>query len=186
VPLNSIFTGNILTVADDLLKNDGQKFLEMMEQLAERRMQREQQAAQDLEVDSDADHGEEGDDDDEEDDEEDDDEEDEEEEEVCYAPLSLCSISNLRRRSLRIKRWRRANACFPFSPHACSSNECSRRTAKRLRRSVKCSCFASLRTRTKRPRIARCEEQKKIRKRRTNGGPYLSYLLVVSFLFDGS
>ncbi|KIK34513.1 hypothetical protein CY34DRAFT_17672 [Suillus luteus UH-Slu-Lm8-n1] len=38
--LGSSFTvtgpGNILTVADDLLKNDGQKFLEMMEQLAER------------------------------------------------------------------------------------------------------------------------------------------------------
>jgi hypothetical protein len=89
VPLISIFTGNILTVADDLLKNDGQKFLEMMEQLAERRMQREQQAAQDLEVDSDADHGEEGDEDDDEDDEEDDDEEEDEEEEVCLIPLSL-------------------------------------------------------------------------------------------------
>ena len=89
VPLNSIFTGNILTVADDLLKNDGQKFLEMMEQLAERRMQREQQAAQDLEVDSDADHGEEGDDEDDEDDDEDDDEEEDEEEEVCYVHLSL-------------------------------------------------------------------------------------------------
>ncbi|KAI6952050.1 hypothetical protein KC329_g19291, partial [Hortaea werneckii] len=31
---------NLLTVADDLLKNDGRKFIEMMEQLAERRMQR--------------------------------------------------------------------------------------------------------------------------------------------------
>jgi hypothetical protein len=31
----------ILTVADDLLKNDGKKFIEMMEQLAERRMARE-------------------------------------------------------------------------------------------------------------------------------------------------
>lgn len=30
--------GGILTVADDLLKNDGKKFLEMMERLAERRM----------------------------------------------------------------------------------------------------------------------------------------------------
>ena len=29
---------NILTVADDLLKNNGQKFLEMMEQLADRRV----------------------------------------------------------------------------------------------------------------------------------------------------
>lgn len=37
-------TGGILTVADDLLKNDGKKFIEMMEQLAERRMRREQEA----------------------------------------------------------------------------------------------------------------------------------------------
>ncbi|EEB05410.1 fungal protein [Schizosaccharomyces japonicus yFS275] len=33
--------GGILTVADDLLKNDGRKFIEMMEHLAERRIQRE-------------------------------------------------------------------------------------------------------------------------------------------------
>ncbi|KAI7862174.1 hypothetical protein BDF14DRAFT_135114 [Spinellus fusiger] len=34
--------GGILTVADDLLKNDGKKFLDMMERLAERRMQQEE------------------------------------------------------------------------------------------------------------------------------------------------
>ena len=34
-----------MTVADDLLKNDGKKFLEMMERLAERRMQREEEEA---------------------------------------------------------------------------------------------------------------------------------------------
>ncbi|KAF2398367.1 hypothetical protein EJ06DRAFT_583643 [Trichodelitschia bisporula] len=39
--------GGILTVADDLLQNDGKKFIEMMEQLAERRMQREEQAQYD-------------------------------------------------------------------------------------------------------------------------------------------
>ena len=38
-----ISTGGILTAADDLLKNDGKKFIEMMEQLAERRMQREEE-----------------------------------------------------------------------------------------------------------------------------------------------
>ena len=38
----TFLTGGILTVADDLLKNDGKKFIEMMEQLAERRMQREE------------------------------------------------------------------------------------------------------------------------------------------------
>jgi hypothetical protein len=37
-------SGGILTVADDLLKNDGKKFIEMMEQLAERRMRREEEA----------------------------------------------------------------------------------------------------------------------------------------------
>ncbi|KAI6779333.1 stress response protein nst1-like protein [Emericellopsis cladophorae] len=36
--------GGILTVADDLLKNDGKRFIEMMEQLAERRMKREEDA----------------------------------------------------------------------------------------------------------------------------------------------
>eukprot|EP01119_Soliformovum_irregulare_P010346 TRINITY_DN2541_c0_g1_i2.p1 TRINITY_DN2541_c0_g1~~TRINITY_DN2541_c0_g1_i2.p1 ORF type:complete len:982 (+),score=320.55 TRINITY_DN2541_c0_g1_i2:98-3043(+) len=35
--------GGILTVADDLLKNEGKKFLEMMERLAERRVRREQE-----------------------------------------------------------------------------------------------------------------------------------------------
>ena len=45
-------------MADDLLKNDGQKFLEMMEQLAERRMQREEEAAGDVEDDSEDDEDE--------------------------------------------------------------------------------------------------------------------------------
>ncbi|TKA61592.1 hypothetical protein B0A49_08667, partial [Cryomyces minteri] len=34
----------VLTIADDLLSNDGKRFIEMMEQLAERRMQREEEA----------------------------------------------------------------------------------------------------------------------------------------------
>lgn len=64
--------GGILTVADDLLKNDGQKFLEMMEQLADRRMQREEDVAAEFDAISD-DEAEDGDADDI------DDEEDEEE-----------------------------------------------------------------------------------------------------------
>jgi hypothetical protein len=43
--------GGILTVADDLLKNDGKKFIEMMEQLAERRMAREQESREQFERD---------------------------------------------------------------------------------------------------------------------------------------
>ncbi|KAG5519444.1 hypothetical protein PMAC_002071 [Pneumocystis sp. 'macacae'] len=42
--------GGILTVADDLLKNDGKKFIEMMEQLAERRIQREEGAVMEIET----------------------------------------------------------------------------------------------------------------------------------------
>lgn len=38
-----ISSDGILTVADDLLKNDGKHFIDMMEQLAERRMQREEE-----------------------------------------------------------------------------------------------------------------------------------------------
>jgi hypothetical protein len=71
--------GNILTVADDLLKNDGQKFLEMMEQLAERRMQREEEAAADVEDDSEEEDEEDEDEEDEDDEDGDEDEEDEEE-----------------------------------------------------------------------------------------------------------
>jgi hypothetical protein len=41
--------GGVLTVADDLLKNDSTRFLEMMEQLAERRMMREEAAIQMME-----------------------------------------------------------------------------------------------------------------------------------------
>ncbi|KAK4493702.1 hypothetical protein PRZ48_014887 [Zasmidium cellare] len=41
---------NLLTVADDLLKNDGRKFIEMMEQLAERRMQRESRSQYEAET----------------------------------------------------------------------------------------------------------------------------------------
>jgi Salt tolerance down-regulator len=72
--------GNILTVADDLLKNDGGKFLEMMEQLAERRMQRDEEAAKEVEMESDE-EDDEGEGSEEEDDEDVDDDDDESEEE---------------------------------------------------------------------------------------------------------
>ena len=87
---------NILTVADDLLKNDGQKFLEMMEQLADRRMIREDRATASIEDDSEEDEGDDDGDDDE-DDEDEEEEEEEEEEEVCrnptphFAELRICS-----------------------------------------------------------------------------------------------
>ena len=83
--------GNILTVADDLLKNDGQKFLEMMEQLAERRMLREGEAVASIEEDS-----EDEDEEDEDVDEDEDDEDDDSEEEVSETTTSTCLCVDLR------------------------------------------------------------------------------------------
>lgn len=86
-PLHYLGSGNILTVADDLLKNDGRKFLEMMEQLAERRMQREEEAAAEVGMDSqDEEDDEDGDEDD--DDEEEEEEDDDDEEEVVFILLN--------------------------------------------------------------------------------------------------
>lgn len=48
-----LLPGGILTVADDLLKNDGSKFLEMMEQLAVARSVREEQNYRDLQEETD-------------------------------------------------------------------------------------------------------------------------------------
>ncbi|WWC67558.1 uncharacterized protein I206_101467 [Kwoniella pini CBS 10737] len=45
--------GGILTIADDMLKNDGSKFLEMMEQLAIRRSVREDQNIRDMQEETD-------------------------------------------------------------------------------------------------------------------------------------
>ncbi|KAJ1031319.1 hypothetical protein NDA18_002535 [Ustilago nuda] len=71
--------GGILTVADDMLKNDGRKFLEMMEQLAERRMHREELSNAELAASDEGEDDVEGPDDvDVEDEDEDDEEEDEE------------------------------------------------------------------------------------------------------------
>ncbi|KTW27540.1 uncharacterized protein T551_03039 [Pneumocystis jirovecii RU7] len=47
---NLTVKGGILTVADDLLKNDGKKFIEMMEQLAERRIQKEEGTVMEIET----------------------------------------------------------------------------------------------------------------------------------------
>lgn len=43
------FLGGVLTIADDLLKDGGRKFIEMMERLAERRIRREDEMSSDAE-----------------------------------------------------------------------------------------------------------------------------------------
>ena len=91
-------SGNILTVADDLLKNDGQKFLEMMEQLAERRMLREGDAGDDVEDASEEESEEDPDASEDEDasdiDEEDVDEEDDEQELVRFIQMLISYSSH--------------------------------------------------------------------------------------------
>ena len=85
--------GNILTVADDLLKNDGQKFLEMMEQLAERRMQKEEEAAADIEDDSEEDDDDlDDEDEDDEDDEDEDEDDDDEVSSYCYSKARYLTV----------------------------------------------------------------------------------------------
>ncbi|KAI8089233.1 salt tolerance down-regulator-domain-containing protein [Halteromyces radiatus] len=96
--------GGILTVADDLLKNDGRKFLDMMERLAERRIQRDEGISiegedeeddvddeddeeyydEEEDDDNDDDHGDHISENDNEDDDDDDDDEDDEEERYFF------------------------------------------------------------------------------------------------------
>jgi hypothetical protein len=52
-PLDRLFPGGILTVADELLQNNGLRFLEMMEQLAVARSVREEQNIRDMQEETD-------------------------------------------------------------------------------------------------------------------------------------
>lgn len=83
--------GSIITVADDLLKNDGKKFLDMMERLAERKMRKEREVTESDEEEDDDDDDEEEDEEEEDDEhEEDEDEDDEEdEEEVLFISILI-------------------------------------------------------------------------------------------------
>lgn len=72
--------GSIITVADDLLKNDGKKFLDMMERLAERKMRQEREVINDDLFEQDNEDPVDDDDEDTEEDEEGDDEEEDVEE----------------------------------------------------------------------------------------------------------
>ncbi len=83
----------ILTVADDLMKNDGERFMEMMEQLAERRMLREDAAVHAIEEDLDE-AGEADEDLDDDLDEEDDEDEEDEDEVGCDEDLLCHSYSD--------------------------------------------------------------------------------------------
>lgn len=133
--------GGILTVAEDLLKNDGKKFIEMMEQLAERRMQREEEAhyaASGLAhasmhlpgQNSHAGHNhpplpEDEDFEDEEDDEYDSQEDEEYEEDRMVGlmlSVSVCLVLTVvRTRCRKDGGWRKAVGCSRSSPPACSS-----------------------------------------------------------------
>jgi hypothetical protein len=83
--------GSIITVADDLLKNDGKKFLDMMERLAERKMRKEREVIdndlfeqENQEAADEDDEDEDTEEDDDEEEEEDEEEEDQDNEDVNY------------------------------------------------------------------------------------------------------
>ncbi len=144
-----------MTVADDLLKNDGQKFLEMMEQLAERRMQREEEAAADVEDDSeDEEEDEEEEAEEEEEDEEDEeDEDDEEEEEVCDIHSFFEFRSRLtfahEIRSQRSRKWKRASECSPSSLLECLSKGCYKHIERKWHKNVNFNYYGSLKMKTR-------------------------------------
>lgn len=83
-----------MTVADDLLKNDGQKFLEMMESLADKRIQREREAAEGILDDEDEDDDDEDEEDEDDDGQEYDDDEEEDDEEDDVSTVRCISISH--------------------------------------------------------------------------------------------
>ena len=138
-----------MTVADDLLKNDGKKFIEMMEQLAERRMQREEESRmvasgmghpavrQPQEEEEEEDEGFDDDEDDEDYNSEDEDEF-EDEEMVKHIHGQCHSLTNIFRRPCqRNSVWRKDAGCSKFLPPGCSSNAFSMPTVKKWPRSDK-------------------------------------------------
>ena len=128
-----IAAGGILTVADDLLKNDGKKFIEMMEQLAERRMQREEEAQYAAAGLRHPAYGhnhppideEDYDEEDEEDYASDDEEYEDEDEMVCF----LCFLPDPkliydRRVCRKSNAWKKVAGCSRYLQHACLSSAC--------------------------------------------------------------
>lgn len=122
-------------MADELLKNDGTKFLEMMEQLAERRMYREEMAANAM-MEEDSEDEDDGSEDDE--DSEDEDDEDEDDEEVSPRTLSLGEADS-HSSSLKNTRWKKDVECSQSSPQGCSSNGYWSPIEKKLHKIDRCS-----------------------------------------------
>jgi hypothetical protein len=151
--------GGILTVADDLLKNDGKKFLDMMEKLAERRMQKEDISPADSNYFQD---------------EEDDDdgfEDDEDEVKMSknkneYPAYQVYSIRTLEQKN---SAWKRVVVCFKYLLLACLNKESWRRTVKRSLKSVSSVFWKNWKKKTvfvkkERPKSKRSVKRKKIKK----------------------
>jgi hypothetical protein len=103
-----LIVGGVLTIADDLLQNQGKQFIDMMEKIADMRFKKEEEAKKDVQeaggpYDEDFD-------DDQEDYYAEDDQEDSEEDEVYTLPLTelICRIRKL----LKEGEWKKAVACF--------------------------------------------------------------------------
>ena len=148
--------GNILTVADDLLKNDDRNFLKMMEQLAERRMADEESKAKDsqseeaddrkAEEDDEEDEQTDEEDEDTDEDEEDEDKDEDEEDEVRCIPVPLLSNPPPRSR-WKSRKWK-TNRYSRSLPPACLNHVFSKPTMNSLRRRDSSSCLRNWRKRT--------------------------------------
>jgi hypothetical protein len=135
--------GGILTVADDLLKNEGKKFLDMMEKLAERRMKKEES---DDESDCDDEYPEDYEDNDNEEEEEDDEITEEQRLEVSFFFFSLSTLSlflcfettkkelkltkNQNKSTTTIQN-RKDDECFKCLQQKCLSSEFCKRTERK-------------------------------------------------------
>lgn len=103
-----LIIGGVLTIADDLLQNQGKQFIDMMEKIADMRFKKEEEAKKEVQeaggpYDDDYD-------DDQEDYYAEDDPEDSEEDEVCILPLT--ELTYRIRKLLKKEEWKKVVACF--------------------------------------------------------------------------
>lgn len=115
--------GSIITVADDLLKNDGKKFLDMMEKLAERKMLKEREVTNSDLFDEDEDD-EYNDNEGNEDDDEGEDEDDNERVNTHINTKKQLLINIYRIPEQKSNEWKKAVKCSKYLQQECLNKEC--------------------------------------------------------------
>lgn len=115
--------GSIITVADDLLKNDGKKFLDMMEKLAERKMLKEREVANSDLFDKDEDDEDNDNQGNEDDDDEDDDENDNERVNTHINTKKQFLMNIYRIPEQKNNGWKRVVKCSKYLQQECLNKE---------------------------------------------------------------